>query len=56
MNLFAITDNILQSDGHECVRRMGIIKPFYSSIVIEEAHQNGINEVGEEDKLDGLIQ
>ena len=56
VNLIALTNNILQLDGHECVRRVGIIEQFYSSSVIEEDHKHDIDEVGEEDELDVVIQ
>ena len=49
MNQIALTNDILKLDGCECVRRVGTIKQWYSSSVIEEAHINDIDEVGEED-------
>ena len=52
MNLIALTNDLLQSHRRECVRRVEIIKLFYSPSVIEETHKNGIDEVGEEDEFD----
>ena len=56
MNHIALTDDILLLDGRECVRRVGIIEQFYSSSAIEDAHKHGIDQVGEEDEFDVLIQ
>ena len=56
MNLIVLTDEFLKLDGRECVRKVGIIELFYYSIVIEEAHKHNIDEVGEEDEFDVLIQ
>ena len=56
MNQIALTNDILKLDGCECVRRVGTIKQWYSSSVIEEAHKHGIEEMGEEDEFDVLIQ
>ena len=46
---YSASDYILQLDGCESVRTLGIIEQCYSSSVIEEAHINDIDEVGEED-------
>ena len=39
VNLITLTDYILKLDGHECVRRVGIIEPYNSYIVLEEVNK-----------------
>ena len=56
VHLIALTDDIWQLHGRECVRRVGIIEPYYFSILIEEAQKNEIDEVGKKYEFDVFIQ